>query len=187
MNEELELIMDDATDRMDRSVKHLDVSLSKIRAGRASVNMLDGITVDYYGSMTPLNQVANINTPDARTLAIQPYEKTMIDTIEKAILVANLGLTPMNNGEIIRINIPILTEQRRQELVKQAKIEGENTKISIRNIRRETNDMLKKLLKEGLAEDDQKNAEKEVQDMTDKFSKVVDDRIILKEKDIMTI
>lgn len=187
MNEEVELILEDATERMDKAVKHLESSLVKIRAGRANVNMLDGITVDYYGSQTPLNQVANVNTPDARTLAIQPWEKTMIDTIEKAILAANLGLTPMNNGEIIRINIPILTEQRRQELVKQVKSEGENSKVGIRNIRREANDELKKLLKEGLSEDEEKDAEKEVQDLTDKFIKKVDEKLELKEKDIMTI
>lgn len=187
MNEEVELILEDTTDRMSRSVKHLENSLTKIRAGRANVNMLDGITVDYYGSQTPLNQVANINTPDARTLAIQPWEKTMIDAIEKAILVANLGLTPMNNGEIIRINIPILTEQRRQELVKQVKNEGENAKVSIRNIRREANDYLKKLLKEGLSEDEEKDAEKVVQEHTDEFTKKIEDTIELKEKDILTI
>lgn len=187
MNEEVELILEDAEDRMNRSLKHLESELTKIRAGRANVNMVDGVSIDYYGSMTPLNQVANINTPDARTIAIQPWEKTMIDPIEKAILAANLGLTPMNNGEIIRINIPILTEQRRQELVKQVKNEGENGKVSVRNIRREANEHLKQLLKEGLSEDEQKNAEKDVQDLTDKFVKKVDDTIEAKEKDIMTI
>lgn len=187
MNEEVELIMDDASEKMERSLKHLASDLTKIRAGRANVNMLDGIVVDYYGTNTPLNQVANINTPDARTIAIQPWEKTMIDPIEKSIMASNLGFNPMNNGEIIRINIPVLTEQRRLELVKQVRTEGENGKIAIRNIRRDANDYLKKLLKEGLSEDEQKDAEKEVQDLTDKYIRLVDEKIEQKEKDIMTI
>ena len=187
MNEEVELILDDAEEKMDRSTTHLAASLAKIRAGRANVSMLDGINVDYYGSITPLNQVANVNTPDARTLAIQPWEKTMIDPIEKAILAANLGLTPMNNGEVIRISIPILTEQRRQELVKQVKTEGENGKVSVRNIRRDANDHLKQLLKDGLSEDEEKDAESEVQILTDKFIKLVEETIDAKETDIMTI
>jgi ribosome recycling factor len=187
MNEEVELILEDADEKMVRAKKHLEATLTKIRAGRANVAMLDGITVDYYGSMTPLNQVANVNTPDARTLAIQPWEKTMIEPIEKAILVANLGLTPMNNGEVIRINIPILTEQRRQELVKQVKTEGENAKVAIRNIRRDANDHLKKMLKEGLSEDEEKDAEANVQELTDKYIQKIDTTIEVKEKDIMTI
>lgn len=187
MNEEVELVLEDAEEKMQRSVKHLDSDLTKIRAGRANVNMLDGVVVDYYGSQTPLNQVANINTPDARTIAIQPWEKTMIDPIEKAIMATNLGLNPMNNGEIIRINIPALTEQRRQELVKQVKTEGENGKVSVRNARRDANDYLKKLLKEGLSEDEEKDAEKEVQDVTDKYIKLIEEKIEEKEKDIMTI
>lgn len=187
MNEEVELVLDDASEKMERSLKHLASDLTKIRAGRANVNMLDGIVVDYYGTSTPLNQVANINTPDARTIAIQPWEKTMIDPIEKSIMASNLGFNPMNNGEIIRINIPVLTEQRRLELVKQVRTEGENGKIAIRNIRRDANDYLKKLLKEGLSEDEQKDAEKEVQDLTDKYIRLVDEKIEQKEKDIMTI
>jgi len=187
MNEEVELVLEDADEKMQRSVKHLESDLSKIRAGRANVNMLDGVIVDYYGSPTPLNQVANINTPDARTIAIQPWEKTMIDPIEKSIMATNLGLNPMNNGEIIRINIPALTEQRRQELVKQVKTEGENGKVSVRNIRRDANDYLKKLLKEGLSEDEVKDAEKEVQDLTDNFIKLIEEKIDEKDKDIMTI
>lgn len=187
MNEEVELVLEDAEEKMQRSVKHLDSDLTKIRAGRANVNMLDGIIVDYYGSQTPLNQVANINTPDARTIAIQPWEKTMIDPIEKAIMATNLGLNPMNNGEIIRINIPALTEQRRQELVKQVKTEGENGKVSVRNARRDANEYLKKLLKEGLSEDEENDAEKEVQDLTDKYIKLIEEKIAEKEIDIMTI
>lgn len=187
MNEEVELILDDAEEKMQRSIKHLDSDLTKIRAGRANVNMLEGVMVDYYGSSTPLTQVANVNTPDAKTIAIQPWEKTMIDPIEKSIMASNLGLNPMNNGDIIRINIPVLTEERRLELVKQVKIEGENCKVSIRNFRRDANDYLKKLLKEGLSEDVEKDAEKEVQDLTDKNIKSIDEKIDSKETDIMTI
>ena len=187
MNDEVDLILEDAEEKMQRALKHLDNELQKIRAGRASVNMLDGLQVDYYGSMTPINQVANINTPDARTLAIQPWEKTMIDPIEKAILAANIGLTPINNGEIIRINIPMLTEQRRQELVKQVKNQGENTKVSVRNSRRDANEHLKKLLDEGLSEDLEKDSEDSVQKLTDNYIKQIDSKIEIKEKDIMTI
>lgn len=187
MNEEVELIQMDAEENMEKGLKHLESELSKIRAGRASVNMFDGIVVDYYGSPTPLNQVSSINAPDARTLAIQPWEKTMIDPIEKAILAANLGITPQNNGEIIRINIPMLTEQRRKELVKQVKNEGESVKVSIRNVRRDANDQLKKLLKSGLSEDLEKDAESVIQELTDKYTSMVDEIIIAKEKDIMTV
>lgn len=187
MNDEVELILEDAEEKMERSIKHHESEMTKIRAGRAHVGMLDGVLVDYYGSETPINQVANVNTPDPRTLAIQPWEKTMIEPIEKAIMAANLGLTPVNNGEIIRINIPMLTEERRKDLVKRVKNEGENTKVSIRNIRRDANDQLKKLLKEGLAEDAEKDAEQSVQELTDRFIKLVDKLIEAKEKDIMTI
>jgi ribosome recycling factor len=187
MNEEVELILEDTEEKMQRALKHLDTELSKIRAGRANVHMLDGISVNYYGTPTPLQQISNINTPDPRTLAIQPWEKNMIDPIEKAILAANLGLTPMNNGEIIRINIPMLTEERRRELVKRVKVEGENAKVGIRNIRREGNDQLKKLIKDGLSEDAEKDAEAQVQTMTDKYIHLVDEKLAAKEKDIMTI
>jgi len=187
MNEEVELILEDTEEKMQRALKHLDNELSKIRAGRANVHMLDGISVNYYGTPTPLQQISNINTPDPRTLAIQPWEKNMIDPIEKAILAANLGLTPMNNGEIIRINIPMLTEERRKDLVKRVKVEGENARVGIRNIRREGNDQLKKLIKDGLSEDAEKDAETLVQNMTDKYIRFVDDKLAAKEKDIMTI
>ena len=187
MNEEVELVQMDAEDSMAKTVKHLESELSRIRAGRASVNMFDGIVVDYYGSPTPLNQVSSINVPDARTLAIQPWEKTMIEPIEKAILAANLGITPQNNGEIIRINIPMLTEERRRDLVKQVKNEGESAKISIRNVRRDANDQLKKLLKSGLSEDLEKDAESEIQDLTDNFIKKIEDLITAKKKEIMTV
>jgi ribosome recycling factor len=187
MNEEVELILMDTEDKMQRTLKHLESELSKIRAGRANVHMLDGIVVNYYGTPTPLAQISNVNIPDSRTLAIQPWEKNMIDPIEKAILAANIGLNPMNNGEIIRINIPMLTEERRRDLVKRVKTEGEAGKVGIRNIRRESNDQLKKLIKDGLSEDIEKDAEQQVQESTDKYIRLIDDRLSAKEKDIMTI
>jgi ribosome recycling factor len=187
MNEDVELIQMEAEDGMQKGLRHLESELAKIRAGRASVNMFDGIVVDYYGSPTPLNQVSSINAPDARTLAIQPWEKTMIEPIEKAILAANLGITPQNNGEIIRINIPMLTEERRRELVKQVKNEGEAVKVSIRNVRRDANEQLKKLLKSGLSEDLEKDAEHEIQELTDQYTKKVDEIVTTKEKDILTV
>ena len=187
MNEEVELILMDTDEKMQKSVKHLENEFVKIRAGRANVHMLDGLMVDYYGSPTPLSQVSNINAPDARTLAIQPWEKTMIEPIEKSVMAANLGLTPVNNGEIIRIHVPMLTEERRRELVKRVKNESENAKISIRSIRRDSNDQLKKLIKEGLSEDLEKDAEKEVQDLTDLFIENIDKLASEKETDIMTI
>jgi ribosome recycling factor len=149
--------------------------------------MLDSIHVDYYGSLTPLNQVSNVSTPDARTIAIQPWEKNLIPVIEKAILAANLGFNPENNGEIIRINIPALTEERRKLLVKQAGQEGETAKVSIRTSRKEANESLKKLLKDGLSEDVEKDAEAEVQKLTDDYGKKIDTLVEAKEKDIMTI
>jgi len=187
MNEEIEMILEDTGEKMERTIKHIDTELSKIRAGRANIHMLDGIMVNYYGTPTLLTQIANVNCPDPRTLAIQPWEKNMIDPIEKSIMVANLGMTPVNNGEIIRISIPMLTEDRRRELVKKVKTEGESARVGIRNNRRDGNEQLKKLVKEGLAEDEEKDAEKLVQDMTDKYIKVVDDRLLVKERDIMTI
>ncbi len=187
MDDEVDLILMDSEDKMQRTLKFLENELSKIRAGRANVHMLDGIMVNYYGTPAPLNQISNITTPDSRTLTIQPWEKNMIDPIEKAILAANLGLTPMNNGEIIRINIPMLTEERRRELVKRVRTEGENSRVGIRNARRESNDQLKKLVKDGLSEDLEKDAEHQVQEMTDKYIRLVDERLAAKEKDIMTI
>jgi ribosome recycling factor len=172
---------------MQKALLHLEDELLRVRAGKATPNILDGITVDYYGSLTPLNQVSNISTPDAKTIAIQPWEKTMIEAIEKAILAANIGLTPVNNGEIIRINIPALTEERRIALVKQIKGMGENTKVSIRNTRREANEAFKQMKKDGLSEDQEKDAEAQVQDHTNKFTEKVDKLIDAKENDIMTI
>lgn len=187
MTEEVQILMEDASDKMAKSITHLDNELIKIRAGKASPQMLDGLMVDYYGSMTPLQQVANISTPDARTIAIQPWEKAMIQPIEKAIINGNLGLNPDNNGEMVRINVPALTEERRNGLVKQAKHEGEEAKISIRNARREVIEELKKLKKEGLSEDLEKDAEGDAQKLHDKYIKLVDDTVSDKEKDILTV
>jgi ribosome recycling factor len=187
MEEEVQLYIDDAKEKMEQAVHHLDHELTKIRAGKASPHLVDGIKVDYYGVETPLNQVSNVNTPDAKTIAIQPWEKTMIDPIEKAILAANIGLTPVNNGELIRLNLPPLTEERRKELVKQVKSLGENAKVSIRNARREANEEFKKLTKEGVSEDVAKDAEEEVQKLTNKYSENVDKSMEEKEKDIMTV
>ena len=187
MNEELNMIYDMAKESMQGSIQHLANELLKIRAGKASPAMLDGIFVEYYGSNTPLNQVANVNSPDARTLTVQPWEKSMLEPIEKAIINSNLGLNPQNNGDIIIINIPILTEERRRNLLKQAKAEGENAKVGIRNARKEANDEVKKLQKDGLPEDMAKDAEEEVQKITNTFSNKVDELLDKKEKDIMTV
>ena len=187
MHEEAQLVLDDCKERMELAISHLEKELLHIRAGKANPAMLDSVHVDYYGSMTALNQVSNISTPDPRTIAVQPWEKKMIPVIEKAIMAANLGFNPDNNGEVIRINIPPLTEERRKGLVKQAYKEGENAKISIRTARKNANEELKKLLKEGLPEDMEKDAEKEVQSYTDDFVKNIDILVSAKEKDIMTI
>ena len=187
MNEEAQFVLDDCKERMELTIAHLEKELLHIRAGKANPAMLDSVHVDYYGSMTPLVQVSNISTPDPRTIAIQPWEKKLIPVIEKAIMAANLGFNPDNNGEVIRINIPPLTEERRKGLVKQANKEGENAKISIRAARKNANEELKKLLKEGLPEDMEKDAEKEVQTYTDDFVKKIDILVSAKEKDIMTI
>ncbi|WP_319230963.1 ribosome recycling factor [Draconibacterium orientale] len=187
MQEEVEFILDHCKEKMAAAVDHLEKELVHIRAGKANPAMLDGVHVEYYGSQTPLNQVANVSTPDARTIAVQPWEKNLIPQIEKAILNANLGLNPDNNGEIIRINIPVLTEERRRGLVKQAHQEGENAKVSVRGARKDSNDSLKKLQKDGLSEDIEKDAEAEVQKMTDEFGKKIDALVQAKEEDIMTI
>ena len=185
--EEMELYIDDAREHMEKSVKHVAHELTKIRAGRAMPNMLDGIMVEYYGNPTPINQVASINTPDARTLMIKPWEKSVINEIEKSIINSDLGLNPQNDGELIRLNIPALTEERRIALVKQVKHEGENGKISIRNIRKDANDHIKKLLKEHVSEDDVKNAEQQIQELTDSYVKKVDELLAKKEEEIMHV
>ena len=187
MEEEIQLQLEDAKEKMDKAVNHLEDELLRVRAGKATPNILDGINVDYYGSLTPLNQVSNISTPDGKTIAVQPWEKSMIGPIEKAILAANIGLNPINNGELIRINIPPLTEERRNNLVKQIKHMAENTRVSVRNARRDTNEALKQMKKEGLSEDLEKDAEAEVQDMTNQYIEKIDKVVEAKEKDILTI
>ncbi len=187
MNEDVELIIEETKERMQKATDHLEHELARLRAGRATPVLLDGITVDYYGVNSPLSQVSNINTPDPKTILIQPWEKTMLGTIEKAIMAANIGLTPMNNGEVIRISIPPLTEERRHQLVKQVRNEGETARISIRNARKWANDELKQLLKNGLPEDIEKDAAENVQEMTVEFNTKVDKIISLKEKDVMTV
>lgn len=185
--EEIQLYLDDAKETMDKSLKHLDYELTKIRAGRATPQMLDGVRVVYYGSPTPLSQVSSINTPDARTISIKPFEKSLFNEIEKAIRNSDLGLNPQNNGEVIIISVPPLTEERRRDLSKQAKNQAENAKVSIRNIRKETNEELRKLLKEGASEDAIKVAEEKVQKLTDTYIAAVDSTLEKKEKEIMTV
>ncbi len=187
MQEEVDFVLDICKEKMEAAISHLEKELVHIRAGKASPTMLDGVLVEYYGSQAPLSQVSNVSTPDARTIAVQPWEKTLIPVIEKAIINANLGFNPDNNGEIIRINIPVLTEERRRSLVKQAHQEGENAKVSVRGARKESNDSLKKLQKEGLSEDIEKDAEAEVQKLTDDYGKKIDALVKAKEEDIMTI
>lgn len=184
MNDELQFIIDTAKEHMDNAVEHLNKELANIRAGRASPAMLRSVMVDYYGSQTPLSQVANINTPDARTISVQPWEKNMLQEIERGIMFANLGLNPMNNGDYIIINVPPLTEERRISLAKQAKSEAENDKISVRNARRDANHEIKKL---DISEDLQKIGESDIQELTDKYIKIIDDLYEVKEKEIMKV
>ncbi|UII22927.1 ribosome recycling factor [Fulvivirga ligni] len=185
--EEIDMYLDEARESMNKSIQHLSGELVKIRAGKATPGMLEGLMVEYYGNPTPINQVASITTPEARTLMVKPWEKNIIPEIERAIINSDLGLNPQNDGEQVIINIPQLTEERRLVLVKQAKSEGEQGKVSIRNIRKETNDNLKKLQKDGAAEDDIKRAEDKVQALTDDFTKKVDELLEKKEKEIMTV
>jgi len=187
MEEEVSIVFEDATEKMNKAIDHLDKEMSKVRAGKASPKILEGIMVDYYGTMTPLAQVANVNTPDPRTIAIQPWEKKLIPVIEKAIMAANLGLNPDNNGELIRINVPPLTEERRKELVKFVKKLVEDARIGVRNVRRDAIEDIKKMQKDGLPEDVAKDAEAEVQKITDSFMKKIDGMFEKKEKDIMTV
>ena len=187
MMEDIDFYLEHAAEMMDKSVEHLSHELTKIRAGKANPSMLEGLSIEYYGAMTPLNQVASVTTPDARTISIKPWEKKNIAIIERAIINSNLGFNPQNDGELIRINIPPLTEERRIALVKQAKAEVENGKISVRNVRKDVMDSLKKLQKEGVSEDEVKTAEDEVQKLTDAHIKRLDEVMEAKEKDIMTI
>lgn len=187
MNEEIEFILDEAKEQMEKALVHLEVAARKIRAGRAHPSIVEGVMVDYYGADTPLSQVANVNTADARTLVIQPWEKAMLIPIEKGIMQANLGLNPQNDGTLIRILIPALTEERRRDLVKQAKAETEHAKVSLRSARKDANEELKKLQKDGTAEDLIKDAETKVQKLTDDFVVKCDTFFVSKEKDIMKV
>lgn len=187
MTEELQLIYDELKQSNNKSLTHLENELLKVRAGKATPSMLTGVMVDYYGSPTPIQQVANINSMDARTLTVQAWEKNMLNEIAKGIMNANLGLNPQNNGEQLIIQIPPLTEERRRDLVKKAKAEGEHAKVGIRNNRKDALDMVKDLKAEGLSEDMVKDAENEIQNVTNTFIKRVDDLVDVKEKDIMTI
>ncbi|WP_026945191.1 ribosome recycling factor [Algoriphagus marincola] len=185
--EEIELYLEEAKELMQKAVDHTAAELVKIRAGKAMPNLLDGVMVPYYGTPTPINQVSSVTTPDARTLSIRPFEKNLISEIEKAIINSDLGLAPQNNGEVVILTIPTLTEERRQALVKQAKHECENGKISIRTVRKDTNDSLKKLQKEGASEDEVKRAEDKVQKFTDQYSAKIDELLVKKEADIMKV
>ena len=180
-------ILNDATARMQKAVDFLEETLSNIRAGKASVNVLNGVFVEYYGSQTPVSGVASVTVPDAKTILIQPWDKNMIRPIEKAIIDSNIGLTPSNNGESIRLSMPPLTEERRKELVKQSKAEAENARISLRNARRDAVEAFKKAVKDGMPEDEGKDGEAQTQKLVEKFSKSIDAAFEKKEKEIMTV
>ena len=185
--EEVKTILEGAEQGMIKSMSHLSIELSKIRAGRANPSMLDAVKVDYYGSPTPLSQIGNVSTLDSRTLTIQPWEKSMLDEITKAVINANLGLNPQSNGEVIIISVPVLTEERRIALVKRAKAEGEHAKVSVRSQRKDANDMVRSLKDDGLSEDAIKDAEDNIQKLTDSFNSKVDDLVSVKESDIMKV
>ncbi|NII24051.1 ribosome recycling factor [Pseudoflavitalea sp. X16] len=187
MSDELNKIEEHVLEAMEKAINHLETELIKVRAGKANPNIVDGIVVDYYGTPTPINQVGNITVADARTLNIQPWEKNMLQPIERSIINANIGITPQNDGNIIRLFMPPLTEERRRELVKRAQGEGEHSKVAIRNIRRDAMEQVKKLQKNGLSEDVAKDAEKNIQEMTDKYIALVEKHLAAKEKDIMTV
>ena len=187
MNEEITMALDDAKENMEKAMSRLEAELNKIRAGKAHPSMLESVRVDYYGSMTPVSQVANVNSTDARTLVVQPWEKGMLDAISTGIINANLGLNPMNNGEVLIINVPPLTEDRRRELSKRARSEGEGARVGIRNARKDANDYLKAAKEEGMSEDDLKQGEQKVQDLTNVYTAKVEEVLTSKEADIMTI
>ena len=187
MSEALETVIDDVSVQMKKAIAHLEVEISKIRAGKATPQIVDGIYVDYYGNPTPLNQVANVMVADARTLSIQPWEKNMLHPIEKAIIASNIGLNPQNDGNFIRLFLPPLTEERRKELVKRVLGEGEQAKVAVRSIRRDCIEQVKKLQKDGLSEDIAKDAETRIQGITDKFIALVDQHCKDKDKEIMTV
>lgn len=182
--DEVEFILEEAKEGMEKAIDHLKKQLSNIRAGKANPSMLGSVMVEYYGSQTPLNQVANVNTPDARTLSIQPFEKNLIQEIERGIMLANLGFNPMNNGESVIINVPPLTEERRKQLSKQAKAEAEDAKVGVRNDRKQANQELKKL---EISEDLKKSAEDDIQELTDSYIERIDNILANKEKEIMTV
>jgi ribosome recycling factor len=184
---DLSSVLNEAQDHMQKAITHLEIELTKIRAGRANPQMLDGLVVDYYGTPTPINQVGNITVLDARTISIQPWEKNMLQPIERSIIAANIGITPQNDGVQIRLFLPPLTEERRKELVKKVNAEGEHSKVAIRNIRREGIEKIKKLQKDGLSEDAAKDAEKDIQEITDKFIAQIDKHLQAKEKEIMAV
>ena len=187
MIDELALIQEDASDSMKKAIAHLEAELVKIRAGRANPQILDGLVVDYYGSPTPINQVANISVADARTLTIQPWEKKMLQAIERSIINANLGFAPQNDGNLLRIFLPPLTEERRREFVKKAHVEGEHSRVAIRSIRRDAIEHIKRLQKDGLSEDVAKDAEKDIQALTDKYIAFIEKHLEAKEKEIMAV
>ena len=187
MSEEVALIQADTEGLMQKAINHLEAELVKIRAGKANPNMLDGILVDYYGSPTPIAQVANVSIMDARTISVQPWEKNMLSPIERAIIAANIGINPQNDGNIIRLFLPPLTEERRKELVKRCNHEGENAKVSVRNIRRDAIEHIKKLQKDGLSEDTAKDAEADIQDLTNRYIAAIEKHLAAKEKEIMAV
>ena len=187
MSEELILLMDDTESQMKKAISHLEAELIKIRAGKANPQILEGIMIDYYGALTPLSQVCNISVMDARTLSLQPWEKNMLQPIERAIIASNIGINPQNDGNYIRLFLPPLTEERRRELVKRANGEGEQSKVSIRSIRREAIEYIKKLQKEGLSEDEAKDAEKNIQELTDRYILLIDKHLVQKDKEIMAV
>ena len=184
---DVKTLLDEVKAQMHKAMEHFEYELSKIRAGKASPMMLEGINADAYGAMTPLSQLANISTPDSRTLSIQPWDASLVQPIEKAILMANIGLTPQNDGKIIRLNIPPLTEERRKELVRQTKNEAEDCRISLRTARRDANERVKKMQKDGLPEDTAKNAETSIQNLVNDYSAKVDKHLEIKDKEIMTV
>lgn len=187
MADDVKSVSDQALDSMKKAIAHLEGELVKIRAGRANPQMLDGLVVDYYGNPTPIGQVGNISVTDARTLTIQPWEKNMLQPIERSIINANIGVTPQNDGNIIRIFLPPLTEERRKEIVKRVHVEGEHSKVAIRSIRRDAIEHVKKIQKTGLSEDIAKDAEKNIQEMTDKYISLVDKHLEAKEKEVMSV
>lgn len=187
MSDEINKILSDTESSMNKALNHLEAELVKIRAGKANPSMLDGIMADYYGNPTLINQIANISVLDARTISVQPWEKNMLQAIERAITMANIGINPQNDGNVIRLFLPPLTEERRKELVKRCNTEGEHAKVAVRNIRRDAIEGIKKLQKDGLSEDICKDGEKEVQDITDKYTGLVEKHLSAKEKEIMAV